>query len=110
MEKDPGMMISEFDLGSIRIFETTSYYKLGMIAYDGMVIGQFFSNSPLYKREGNWAQLTFAKTSGTVIRDMENVGQSYTGVSPVTIPETTAGRISVHVPFFVSKVTNSELG
>lgn len=47
VEKDPGMMISEFDLGSIRTFETTSYYKLGMMAYDdynGMVIGQFFCN------------------------------------------------------------------
>ena len=45
MEKDPGMMISEFDLGSIRTFETTSYYKLGMMAYDDydeMVIGRFF--------------------------------------------------------------------
>ena len=31
-------------------------------------------------------------------------------MSPVTIPETTAGRISAPVPFFVSKVTNSELG
>ena len=47
VEKDPGMMISEFDLGSIRTFETTSYYKLGMMACDdddGMVIGQFFCN------------------------------------------------------------------
>lgn len=47
VEKDPGMMISEFDLGSIRTFETTSYYKLGRMAYDdddGMVIGQFFCN------------------------------------------------------------------
>lgn len=47
VEKDPGMMISEFDLGSIRTFETTSYYKLGMMVcddYDGMVIGQFFCN------------------------------------------------------------------
>ena len=57
------------------------------------------------------AQLTFAKTSGTVTRDREKkLVNSYTGVSPVTIPETTAGRISAHVPFFVSKVTNSELG
>lgn len=55
------------------------------------------------------AQLTFAKTSGTVKRDRE-LTNSYTGVSPVAMPETTAGRISAPVPFLVSKVTNSELG
>ena len=55
------------------------------------------------------AQLTFAKTSGTVKRDKE-LANSYTGVSPVAMPETTAGRISAQVPFLVSKVTNSELG
>ena len=27
------------------------------------------ANSPHYKQRGNWAQLTFAKTSGTVSRD-----------------------------------------
>jgi len=30
-----------------------------------------FDYSPLYEREGNWTQLTFAKTSGTVIRNRE---------------------------------------
>ena len=54
------------------------------------------------------AQLTFAKTSGTVKRDREKNWPI--GMSPVTIPETTEGRISTHVPFFVSKVTKSELG
>ena len=91
VEKDPGMMISEFDLGSIRTFETTSYYKLGMMTYDGMVIGQFFSNSPLYKREGNWTQLTFAKTSGTVTRNRENVGQQLHRRIPSNNPRNNCG-------------------
>ena len=55
------------------------------------------------------AQLTFAKTSGTVKRDRE-LANSYTDVSPVAMPETTAGCLSAQVPFFVSKVTNSERG
>ena len=29
----------------------------------------YFDYSPLYEREGNWTQSTFAKTSETVIRD-----------------------------------------
>ena len=29
------------------------------------------NNSPLYKREGNWAELTLAKTPGTVTRDRD---------------------------------------
>ena len=40
-------------------------------------------------REVNWAELTFAETSGTV-------------TVPVAIPETTAGRMSAPVPFLVS--------
>ena len=31
--------------------------------------------SPLKKREGNWSELTFAKTSGTVTSDREKIGQ-----------------------------------
>lgn len=71
VEKDPGMMISEFDLGSIRTFETTSYYKLGMMAYDdddGMVMnGEWWRHSRNGMETG--AQLTCAKTYGTVTRN-----------------------------------------
>ena len=43
-------------------------------------------------RETNWTELTFANTCGTVTRDRENnIGQSLTGASPVTIPQTTPG-------------------
>ena len=52
-------------------------------------------HSPLQKREGNWAELTFAKSSGTISR----TGQQLTGASPVTLPETIVGRIQAPVPF-----------
>ena len=44
--------------------------------------------------EKNGAELTFAKTSGTITGDREKTSQQLTGASPVTIPETIAGRIS----------------
>ena len=47
--------------------------------------------------------MTFAKTSGTVTRDSENLANSRSSVSPVTIPEPTAGLISAVVPFFILK-------
>ena len=34
-----------------------------------------FDYSPLYEREGNWTQSTFAKTSETVIKDRKKNGQ-----------------------------------
>ena len=43
------------------------------------------SDLPLLKRERNWVELTFAKTSETTF--------------PVTIPETMAGRISASGSF-----------
>ena len=49
---------------------------------------------PLKIREENWADLTFAKTSGTVTRDKEKIGQYLTGASLVTIPESIARRVS----------------
>ena len=52
-------------------------------------------HSPFQKREGNWAELTFAKSSGTISR----TGQQLTGASAVTLPETIAGRIQAPVPF-----------
>ena len=49
--------------------------------------------SPIYEREGNWTELTFAKTSAIVT----------IAASSVTIPETIAGRISAPVPFSLLK-------
>ena len=54
-----------------------------------------WTRTPIYRRDGNWAELTFAKTSGTVTTD----SQKLTGASPVTIPESIAWRISVRIPF-----------
>ena len=53
---------------------------------------------PLQKKEGNWVELTFAKTCGTVTRDREKnwpIADRYL----VTIPETIVGCISAPVPF-----------
>ena len=36
---------------------------------------EFKINSPVWKREENWDELTFAKTSGTVTEDREKIGQ-----------------------------------
>ena len=54
-------------------------------------------------KEGNWTELTLAKTSGTVTRDREKIGQWLIDASSVTIPETIAGRISAQVPFLFLK-------
>ena len=32
-------------------------------------------NLPLQKRERNWVELTFAKTSGIILRDRKKIGQ-----------------------------------
>ena len=50
-----------------------------------------FDYSLLYKQEGNWTQLTFEKTSGTVIRDRGKnlsiaVSQCYRHPSVLGIP------------------------
>ena len=37
-------------------------------------LGTAILDSPLQKREGNWAELTFAKTSGTASREREKIG------------------------------------
>ena len=56
------------------------------------------NNAPFatLKTRGNWAELTFAMTSGTV----SSVG------SPVTIPETIAGHHFGSSSLLASKVTN----
>ena len=59
--------------------------------------------SPFQTRERNWTKLTFAKISGTVIGDKEKIGRWVTDTSPVTTPETIAGRMSAPVPFSLRK-------
>ena len=63
-------------------------------------------------RETNWTELTFANTCGTVTRDRENIiGQSLTGASPVTIPQTTAGCVPASVHFsFLKRRMNTCIG
>ena len=55
--------------------------------------------SPLKRRQGNWTELTFAKTSGTVTKDREKIGQQLSSTSPVTIPESIGQPISAPVAF-----------
>ena len=61
------------------------------------------NSSPLSKREGNWNELSFAKTSGTVTGDREKIGQSLSGACLVTIPERIAERISAPISFSLLK-------
>ena len=64
------------------------------------VANSFDRYSPLEKSEGNWDELTFTKTTGTFTRDWQTKRPELTcAASPVTIPETIAGRISVPVSF-----------
>ena len=60
---------------------------------------QLVKNWPLQKRQGNWVELFFAKKSGTVTGKGKKTSQQLTSASPITIPETIAGRISAPVPF-----------
>ena len=48
--------------------------------------------------EENWAELTFAKASGTVTGDREKTGQWLTGMSLVMIPEVFAKDYSAQFP------------
>ena len=57
------------------------------------------TKSPIYEWEGNWTELTFAKTSGIVT----------SAASSVTIPETIAGPISAPVPFSLLKWRKKEI-
>ena len=53
-------------------------------------------------REGNWFELTFAKTSGIVSRDRRKIDQQLTGA----FPEPTAACFSAPVSFSVSEVAS----
>ena len=55
-------------------------------------LGTAILDSPLQKREGNWAELTFAKTSGTASREREKIGH-------YLIPGTISVGISAPVSF-----------
>ena len=63
--------------------------------FENLVFAFGENNAPFatLKTRGNWAELTFAMTSGTVT----------SVTSPVTIPETIAGHISVPVPYSLLK-------
>ena len=52
--------------------------------------------------EGNWVELTFAKTSGIVSRDRGEIDHQLTGA----FPEPTAGCFSAPVSFSVSEVAS----
>ena len=58
---------------------------------------------------GNWTKLTFTKTSGSITRDTEKIGQWLTSVSPVTIHVTkiTARHILARAPFTLLKCTST---
>ena len=66
---------------------------------------QLKESSSYYQFEKNWAELTFATTSGTVIGVRKTNCHWLTGASQVTIPNTIAGHISVPVPI-VYKLPN----
>ena len=53
-------------------------------------------------REGNWFELTFAKTSGIVSRDRRKIDQQLTDA----FPEPTAACFSAPVSFSVSEVAS----
>jgi len=59
------------------------------------------------KREGNWTELTFAKTSGTVIRGKEKKMANSSTVRPSNDPRNHCGTHFVSSSLLVSKVANS---
>ena len=67
------------------------------------------NSSPLSKREGNWNELSFAKTSGTVTGDREKIGQSLSGACLVTIPERIAERFSAPISFSLLKESEKKI-
>ena len=65
-----------------------------------------FDYSLLYKQEGNWTQLTFEKTSGTVIRDRgKNLSIAVSRTNPVKAFNGTCVRLtSITFPVIWSSV------
>ena len=63
-----------------------------------LVWNQCRSTHSQLKKRGDWAELTFAKTSGTVTGEREKIGQSLIGAFPVTIQEFFAKANSAKFP------------
>ena len=57
------------------------------------------ANSPHYKQRGNWAQLIFAKTSGTVSRDTGKKWAIADQRALSNSPTNNCGRLSAPAPF-----------
>ena len=66
-------------------------------------------HSPLQKREGNWTDLPFTKTSGTWRKVGQKQTGGQTGAYPVTLPLSIAGDVSAPVPLLIPKVANRAL-
>ena len=76
---------------TVTLVKVRNYYSLLRKADLGFFLRLQIFHSPLKSWGGNWAELTFAKTSGTVARDRENLANSWP--ARPTIPETIAGDI-----------------
>ena len=76
---------------TVTLVKVRNYYSLLRKADLGFFLRLQIFHSPLKSWGGNWAELTFAKTSGTVARDRENLANSWP--ARPTIPETIAGNI-----------------
>ena len=61
--------------------------------------------------EGNWTEVTFAKTSGSVARDRGKIGQWLTCTSVITIPEVfTKANSTQSLRFKTSELPRSQQG
>ena len=67
------------------------------------IIRACYEHPPLKKGKGNWAELFFAKTSGTVTGDRGGNWPIADRRVPISIPETIAGCTSAPIPFSVLK-------
>ena len=76
---------------TVTLVKVRNYYSLLRKGDLGFFLRLRIFHSPLKSWGGNWAELTFAKTSGTVARDRENLANSWP--ARPTIPETIAGNI-----------------
>ena len=79
-------------LNGLILEEVWCFYVLNDWLFWGYTCGRCcVANSSLQKREGNWGELTFAKTYGTVNKVKEKNWPMLTGASLVKIPETIMG-------------------
>ena len=61
---------------TVTLVKVRNYYSLLRKGDLGFFLRLRIFHSPLKSWGGNWAELTFAKTSGTVARDRENLANS----------------------------------